>query len=468
MRTTNRWVVLGICCLSLFIVGIDTTGLNLALPSIQRDLEASYAQLQWVIDAYSVVLAGLLMLAGSSGDRWGRRRVFQTGLLLFGTGSLLCSLAPGIEVLIAARAVQAVGGSMLNPVAMSIITNTFHDARERAQAIGVWGATVGLSMALGPVVGGALVDASGWRAIFWLNIPVVLVALILTALFVPESRAPHVRRFDPVGQISVIVLLSSLIFGIIEGHGRGWTSAVVLGCFLVAIVAGTVLARYERRRAEPLLDPRLFASVPFTGAVLAAIVGYSAFGGFLFLNTLYLQDVRGLSPFDAGLMTLPMALTVAVISPISGRLVGSYGPRPSLLVTAIAFTLSGAVLLSTDASTPYAVLVLAYVSFGAGFGMLNPPITNTAVSGLPRAQAGVAAAVASMSRQVGSSLGVAIYGAVVSTRMVGPVETGLPDASRLGWWLMIAVGIAMGVLAVWTTTDQARRTSEQVAAAITS
>ncbi|MCA1983893.1 MFS transporter [Nocardioides nematodiphilus] len=468
MRVTNRWLVLAICCLSLFIVGIDVTGLNLALPSIQRDLDASYAQLQWVVDAYSVVLAGLLMLAGSSGDRWGRRRVFQTGLLLFGVGSLLCSLAPTIEVLIAARAVQAVGGSMLNPVAMSILTNTFHEARERAQAIGIWGATVGLSMALGPVVGGALVDASGWRAIFWLNIPVVVIALVLTALFVPESRAPHPRRFDPVGQVSVMVLLTALTFGIIEGDGRGWTSAVVLGCFLLAAAAGVVLARYERRRAEPLLDPRLFASVPFTGAVLSAVVGYAAFAGFLFLNTLYLQDVRGLSPLDAGLLTLPMAGATAVLSPISGRLVGKHGARPSLLLAALGITVSGIVLLGIAKDTPYGLLVVAYLAFGAGFGMLNPPITNTAVSGLPRAQAGVAAAVASMSRQVGASLGVAVYGAVVSARLVGPISTGLPDASRVGWWLMIAAGLCLGLLALWTTTAHARRTSERAAAAITS
>ena len=468
MRTTNRWLVLAVCCLSLFIVGIDVTGLNLALPSIQRDLGASYAQLQWVVDAYSVVLAGLLMLAGSSGDRWGRRRVFQAGLFLFGTGSLLCSVAPRIEVLIAARALQAVGGSMLNPVAMSILTNTFHDARERAQAIGIWGATVGLSMALGPVVGGVLVDASGWRAIFWLNIPVVVATLILTALFVPESRAPHARRFDPVGQVSVMVLLTSLTFGIIEGDGRGWNSAVVLGCFVLAIIAAALLARYERRRIEPLLDPRLFASVPFTGAVLCAVVGYAAFAGFLFLNTLYLQDVRGLSPLQAGLLTLPMAAATAVVSPISGRLVGAYGPRWSLLLAALGITAAGVLLLGTDAGTPYGLLVTAYVAFGAGFGMLNPPITNTAVSGLPRAQAGVAAAVASMSRQVGASLGVAVYGAVVSARLVGPIRTGLPDASRIGWWLMIAAGVGLGVLAVWTTTRHARRTSERVAATITS
>lgn len=466
MRSTNRWLVLAICCMSLFIVGIDVTGLNLALPRIQRDLHAGYAQLQWVIDAYTVVIASLLMLAGSTGDRLGRRRVFQTGLLVFGTGSLLCSLAPNMEVLIAARTLQAVGGSMLNPVAMSIVTNTFHDARERAQAIGVWGATVGLSMALGPVVGGALVESVGWRAIFWLNIPVVVAALVLTALFVPESRAPRPRRVDAVGQLCVMVLLSTLTFAIIEGNGRGWGSATVVGCFVVAALALVVLAVYEQRRTEPLIDPRFFRSIPFTGAVLSAVLGFAAFGGFLFLNTLYLQDVRGLSPLSAGLLTLPMAGATAVLSPISGRVVGARGARLPMLLAAAGVTLAGVLLLGLTAHTPYGVLALAYLAFGAGFGMLNAPITNAAVSGMPRAQAGVAAAVASTSRQVGVSLGVAVLGAVVSARLQGPVATGLPGASHAGWWLMVGAGVILAGLAVVVTTPGARRSSERVAAAL--
>jgi len=466
VKGTNRWLVLGICCMSLFIVGIDVTALNLALPRIQHDLHTSYAQLQWVVDAYTVVIAGLLMLSGSMGDRLGRRRVFQTGLLVFGVGSLVCSLAPNIEVLIAARTLQAVGGSMLNPVAMSIVTNTFDDARERAQAIGVWGATVGLSMALGPVVGGALVESVGWRAIFWLNLPVVAAALVLTALFVPESRAPRARRVDPVGQVSVMVLLSALTFGIIEGNDRGWSSPTVVGCFVLAALALVTLVVYEPRRPEPLIDPRFFASVPFTGAVLSAILGFAAFGGFLFLNTLYLQEVRGLSPLSAGLLTLPMAGATAVLSPISGRVVGARGARLPMLLAAVGVTVSGLLLTGLSAHTPYLRLAVAYLAFGAGFGMLNAPITNAAVSGMPRTQAGVAAAVASTSRQVGLSLGVAVFGAVVSARMVGPVRTGLPVASHAGWWLMVAAGVGLAGLALLATSSFARRTSERVAAAL--
>src|ERR1700691_1923570 len=213
----RQYLVLAICCLSLFIVGLDATIVNVALPSIGRELHSSVSGLPWTIDAYSLVLASLLMLSGSTADRVGRRRTFQTGLALFTLGSLLCSVAPGLGWLVAFRMLQAVGGSMLNPVAMSIIVNTFTDRAERARAIGVWGAAVGVSLALGPVVGGLLIASVGWRGIFWVNIPVGLAAILLTALFVPESKAPHPRRLDAVGQVLVILTLASLIYGIIEG-----------------------------------------------------------------------------------------------------------------------------------------------------------------------------------------------------------------------------------------------------------
>src|ERR1700759_3672163 len=228
-----RLLVLGICCMSLFIVGLDSTIVNVALRSIGRELHASVSGLQWTIDAYALVLASLLMFAGSTADRIGRRKTFPAGLTVFTLGSLACSLAPGLGWLVAFRMLQAVGGSMLNPVAMSIITNSFTDRRERAQAIGVWGSVFGLSMALGPVAGRALVDSVGWRGIFWVNIPVGIAAIVLCALFVPESRAPRARRPDPVGQVLLIVLLAALVYSIIEGPGAGWGSALIISLFAV-------------------------------------------------------------------------------------------------------------------------------------------------------------------------------------------------------------------------------------------
>src|SRR5262245_37983959 len=257
-------LVLATCCMSLFIVGLDVTVVNVALPSIQHDLHASVSGLQWVIASYSLVIASLLMLAGSTADRVGRRRTFQTGLGLFTIGSLLCSLAPSLAALVAFRIVQAVGGSMLNPVALSIITNTFTERRERARAIGVWGGVAGLAFALGPVVGGVLTDAVGWRSIFWINVPVALIAIVLTWRFVPESRAQRPRRIDPVGQLLVIVILGGVTYAIIEAPQRGWLSVPVMGCFVLAVAALAALLWYEPRREDPLIELRFFRSVPFS------------------------------------------------------------------------------------------------------------------------------------------------------------------------------------------------------------
>jgi EmrB/QacA subfamily drug resistance transporter len=298
----------------LFIVGLDATIVNVALPSIQRNLNASVSGLQWTIDAYTLVLASLLMLSGSTADRFGRRRIFQLGLGLFTLGSLLCSVAPGLEWLVVFRIVQAVGGSMLNPVALSIITNTITDRRERARALGIWGAVFGLSLALGPVLGGVLVSTIGWRAIFWINVPVGIAAIVLAQCFVPESRAPRARRFDPPGQALVITMLATLTYALIEGPHRGWGSALIVSLFAVSFAAAATLVVVESRRDQPLLDVRFFRSAPFSGATLIAVAAFAAFGGFLFLNSLYLQDVRGFTALHAGLLTLPMAGMIALFA----------------------------------------------------------------------------------------------------------------------------------------------------------
>ncbi len=462
----RRMLVLAVCCTSLFIVGIDATIVNVALPSIQRELHASVSGLQWTVDAYTIVVASFLMLSGSTADRIGRRRTFQAGLGLFTLGSLLCSLAPGLGWLVAFRMLQALGGSMLNPVAMSIVTNTFTDPAERARAIGLWGAVFGFSMAFGPIVGGALVASVGWRGIFWVNIPVGVAAIILTALFVPESRAPRARRVDPVGQLLVITALASLTYAIIEGPSAGWTSAPVLGCFGLAAVALVGLVGYEPRRDEPLVDLRFFRSAPFSGATVLAVCAFAALGGFLFLNTLYLQDVRGLSALHAGLYTLPMAAMTVLLAPLSGRIVAARGPRPPLVAAGIATAAGGALLTRLTGDTSFGYLIVSYVVFGIGAGLVNPPITNTAVSGMPVSQAGVAAGIASTSRQVGSALGVAVAGSAVVSALHGPLRLGFVDASRVGWWIITACGVAILVVGLVTTGRWARGTAERTAASL--
>lgn len=429
--------------MSLLLVGMDVTIVNVALPSIRSDLNVSLSGLQWTIDAYILVLASLLMLAGSTADRLGRRRTFQTGLVVFTAGSLLCSLAPGLGALIAFRMVQAVGASMLNPVAMSIITNVFTEPRERARAIGVWGGVVGISLGLGPVVGGVLVETVGWRSIFWINIPIGMAAIALTACFVPESRAPRARRVDAVGQMLVIVALASVTYAIIEAPQAGWTSSTTLGLFALFVVAVGMLLAYEPRRVDPLLELRFFGSAPFSGATVIAISAFGAFSGFLFLNTLYLQDVRGLSALQAGLCTLPLAVMTLIFAPLSGRIVASRGPRIPLLAAGAAMCAGGLMLVGLGADTPLGWMLASYFVFGLGFGLVNAPITNTALSGMPRSQAGVAAAVASTSRQVGAALGVAVVGSVLNSGLTGPLTIGFTAASQPAWWIIAGCGLTV-------------------------
>lgn len=452
-------LILGICCLSLLMVAMDVTIVNVALPSIRQDLHASISGLQWVIDAYTMVVASLLMLAGSMADRFGRRRVFQIGMALFTLGSLLCSVAPSVEGLVAFRILQALGATMLNPVAMSIIANTFHEPKERARAIGVWGAVAGISMALGPVIGGALTETIGWRSIFWVNLPVGIAAMVLAARYIPESKAPRPRRVDPLGQLLVFVILATVTYAVIEGPHAGWGSTTIIGLFAAALLSLIALLVYEPRRHDPLIDVRFFRSAPFSSATLIAVCSFSAFSGFLFLNALYLQEVRGLSAFHTGLCTLPLALATMLCSPLSGRLVGTHGTLPSLLVSGSATIVSALIMTQLTATTPLPILLFNYALFGVGFGMVNAPITNTAVSGMPKAQAGLAAAVASTSRQIGASLGVAVAGTILGTHM----HSGFAEASHPFWWLVSGGGVTVLLLACLSNTRWARDTTRHAA-----
>jgi EmrB/QacA subfamily drug resistance transporter len=455
----RRVLVLVICSMSLLLVGLDATIVNVALPAIRRSFESTLSGLQWTVDAYTLVLASLLMLSGSTADRIGRRRVFTGGLALFSLGSLLCALAPSLELLVAARVVQAIGGSMLSPATMSIVRNVFEDPRERAQAIGVFAAMFGISMALGPVLGGFLVSAISWRAVFLVNLPVGLAAIALAARLVPESRAPRPRRIDPVGQVLVIVALAALTYGIIDGGRAGFGTARIVVVLALALACFGALVHYELRRPEPLLEMRFFTSAPFAGASAIAVCLSAALGGFLFMNTLYLQDVRGLSPLHAGLSMLPTATMMVVFAPLSGRLVGRFGARPSMVAGGVAVAAGGLMLTGLAPATSVPFLLAAYAVFGFGFALASPPIANTAVSEMPPAQAGVAAAVATTSRQVGITLGVAVLGAVAG-RTLGP---GFAQATRPGWWIVASLGLAVSALGYVTTTGWAHATARRAA-----
>lgn len=447
----QRRVILAICCVSLLLVTMDLTIVNVALPALRRDLHASVAGLQWAVDGYTVVVASLLLLSGSMADRFGRRRVFQIGLGVFGLGSLLCSVAPSVEVLVACRMLKAVGGAMLNPVAMSIVVGTFTDPKERARAIGVWGAVFGVSMAAGPLLGGLLVDHVGWRAIFWVNVPVAVAAIVLAARFIPESRSDRRRPVDVVGQALIATGLLGLTSTLIDAHRAGWASAPIIVRFCVTGAAFAAFVLWESGRAAPLLDLRFFRSLPFALSTLLAMASFAAFAGFLFLNSLYLQEGRGLSASAAGIRTLPIALGLLVCSPLAGRLVGAGRARLALVVAGAAFATGALALTGLAADTPLPLLVVAYAIFGVGIGSVGPPVNTTAVSGMPAAQAGLAAAVASTSRQIGAAIGVALSGSFSAQ----PVLSGIA-----------ITGVVIIGLGVASTSARARTSAARVAALI--
>jgi EmrB/QacA subfamily drug resistance transporter len=449
VRDTRRWLVLATCCASIVVVVMDISIVNVALPAIRRDLSASVTDLQWVVDAYTLVLAAFLVLAGSTADRVGRRRVFRVGLAVFGLGSVLCALAPTAGWLVAARVLQAGGATMLNPVAMAIVVTSFPDRVERARALGVFVAMTGLPLALGPVLGGALVAGLGWRAVFWVNVPVVLVALVATTLVVPESRAPRGRRADPIGQALVVAVLGGAVFAIIESGRSGWASAPVVGLLALAVLGVVGLVGYEPRRADPLLDLRLFRSAAFSSAIAIALLAFCGFGAALFTATLYLQDVRGLPAPLAGLCLLPVGLLILVLSPVSGRLVGSRGPRLPLVAAGVALAAGGAAAFVLGPDTPLPLVVAAFLPIGALVGLVNPPVANTAISGMPVEMAALAGSTTSVGRQTGTALGVAIAGTAVGTTAV-PFTT----AAHGLWWMFVGLGATVVVLGLVGTAQR--------------
>ncbi|SKF69873.1 MFS transporter [Mycobacteroides abscessus] len=444
----RKIVILGSCCLSLLIVSMDSTIVNVALPTIRADFGATTSQLQWVIDIYTLGLASLLMLSGAAGDRLGRRKVFHIGLSIFAIGSLLCSVAPTVGLLIAARLLQAVGGSMLNPVALSIISQVFTGRVERARALGFWGAVVGISMALGPIVGGMLIQWVGWRAVFWINLPVCVLAFVLTAIFVPETKSATMRDVDPVGQALAVLFLFGIVFALIEGPSLGWATPGLIVVLAVALAAFAVFLRYESRRRHPFIDLRFFRSIPFASATLTAICACMAWSAFLFTMSLYLQGQRHFSAMHTGLIYLPIAVGALVFSPISGRMVGRFGARPSLFAAGTLFLTASLLLTRVSEATPIWELLVTFAIFGAGFAMVNAPITNAAVSGMPLDRAGAASAVTSTSRQVGVSIGVALCGSI-----------GAPAL----WFMCAGLGLLIATLGIVSTSPVAVRSAQRLA-----
>jgi EmrB/QacA subfamily drug resistance transporter len=413
----SRRLILAICCFSLFMAQLDATAVNVALPRIGQDLHAGIAGLQWVVDGFVLALGSLAMSAGAAGDRLGRRRVFRRGLAVFTAASLACSLAPDLGWLIGARVVQGAGASMLMPVTLAIIAATFTDSRERAQAIGIWAATAGIAAAAGPLLGGVLATTVGWRAIFWINLPVGLAGVTLTTAFVPESRSAILRPADLPGQAGIAVFVATLTYALIQAPDQGWNSPLTLVLFAGAGCALAGFAAAELRGPAPMIDVRLLARPALAAAIAAAVLAYLALMGFLFLNALYLQQARGLSPIRAGLAIVPFPAALAVTSPLAGRLLARR--QPHLLIGAGGAVIAAGLLalLGVGTTTPYPLLCVIYLLLGTGWGLLNTPVTSLAVSAMPAQQAGVASALAGSARQVGTVLGVALLGSLASTSL---------------------------------------------------
>jgi EmrB/QacA subfamily drug resistance transporter len=440
------------------MIGLDDTVVSIGLPTMAKGFHASVSGLQWIADGYTMVLATFLIFGGATADRFGRRRIFRVGLSLFTISSALCSLAPSLGWLITFRVVQALGGSMLNPVAVSIISGVFTGPAQRARAISVWVGTFGIGMALGPAVGGVLIGAVGWRGIFWVNIPVGLCAIALTSKFVPESRTDMPRRPDPVGQVLAIVILGSLVYAIIEGAYADWRTATIRGLFITAAAALAVLVGYELRRKEPLIDPRYFRNRSFCAATTIAICAFANLGGFLFLTSIYLQVVRGFSPVQAGLQMLPTAAAMALFPSLAAALTNITGSaRLPLTIGGLALMVSTSLMTRFTGSSHDAHLMITFGLFGVGMGMINSQISVAAVSAMPPGQAGLASGIASASRQVGQALGVAIAGSLLTAKAHGHMRTAFLLASNPAWHLLFWCASVVVVAGLLTTRVRARQ-----------
>jgi DHA2 family multidrug resistance protein-like MFS transporter len=410
----RRWTLLGVLCLSLVMVVMAVSGLNVALPTLQRDLDASATMLQWIVDAYALVFAGLLLTAGALGDRFGRKGALLVGLAVFATGSVISGFAGSAAVVILGRAVQGAGAAFVMPATLSLITAIF-PPEERQRAIAVWVGFAGAGGAIGPVVTGALLQRFWWGSAFLVNVPVVAVTAAAIAIYSPRSRDDNATPLDPRGALLSLVGLGALLYGIIEGPERGWSDPVVLATFVAAAVFLAGFIAWERVAEHPMLPLRFFADRRFSVGSGVVTVSFFVMFGFFFLFSLYLQLVRGYSPLDAGLATLPMAATFIVVSPRSAPLAERIGNGRTIALGLFVVGLGMALFSRVGTDTPYVVLALALVLLAAGMAISAAPATGSIMSAVPLAKAGVGSAMNDTTREVGGALGIAVFGSIVNS-----------------------------------------------------
>ena len=410
----RRWWTLVILSMSLLIIGLDNTILNVAIPTLQREFDATATELQWMVDAYILVFAGLLLTMGSLGDRFGRKRALQAGLLVFGLASLLAAYADSSAQLIAARALLGIGGALIMPSTLSILTNVF-PREERGKAIGVWAAVAGLGVGLGPLTGGLLLERFWWGSVFLVNVPIVGLALVAGLALIPESRDPHPRPLDIPGAVLSIAAITTLVYSIIEAPVRGWTDGVTIAGFVGGAAMVAAFMYWEIRTDHPMLNLAFFRNLRFSAGAAAISIGFFALFGMIFGMTQFLQFVQGHTPLEAGLRMVPIALGMAFGAGMSHRLVGRLGSNK---VVAMGLAGVAAVLLSIsfwEPDTSYLVVGLTFFLLAFSMGNVMAPSTDSVMGAVPEANAGIASAMNDVTRQVAGAFGVAVIGSIINT-----------------------------------------------------
>src|SRR5262245_437813 len=432
----RRWQILAVLCISLFVIVMDNTIVNVALPTLARELDAGTSSLQWIVDAYTLVFAGLLLAAGGLGDRFGRKGALLAGLLVFGTFSTVGAFVSTAGQLIGARALMGVGAAFIFPATLALIVNVFTDPRERAAAIGIWTAIAGVGVALGPITGGWLLEHFSWGSVFLVNVPVALIGVVGVLVLVPRSRDPRAPGLGLPGLGLSSAGVALLVWSLVEAPSNGWLSAATVGGLVGAAVLLATFVWWELRASDPLLDVHLFRKMRFTAASLAITLGFFALFGFIFLVTQYLQLVKGYTALEAGVRTLPFAFAMVAAAVTSPRIVQRIGTKLVVAAGLALMAVGFAVASTNDAATPYSVIATAMILMGFGLGSAAAPATESILSSLPPAKAGVGSAVNDTTREVGGTLGVAVLGSIMASvygsRIVDALSgTPLPAAARV-------------------------------------
>jgi EmrB/QacA subfamily drug resistance transporter len=457
-----KWWTLGAMCFALFMIMLDNTVVNVALPSIQRDLGSNLSGLEWTVNAYTLSFAVLLATGGRLGDIFGRRRTFLIGVVIFAAASAAAGLAPSTATLIAARVVQGVGGALMMPATLSIVTNAF-EPHERGKAIGTWAGVSALALAIGPVLGGLLTEHVSWRAIFYINIPVAIAAVVATLFAVRESRDESVgREVDYLGVGTLTAGLTALILALIEGNAWGWSSPAIVGLLATSVLTLAAFVAIERRVAAPIVEFPLFADRNFVGANLVALVVTFAMMAQFFFIALYMQNILGLSPLEAGVRFLPATLMIVAIAPIAGRMTDRIGPRWLIGAGLTLVSIALYWLTTIQVGTTYSDIWPSFVLMGIGMALVMSPMSTAAMNAVDVAKAGVASGILSMNRMIGGSLGVAVIGAVFQAK--APAGSRDPaafiGAFTTSMWVATGVALTGAVVAVALLRGRAERSPD--------